>query len=717
MKHTEKSIRVHLESNHLMTLNMYEKAVLSEESSSIATREEEKPVEKGEKPGPKSSKKRKTEEADSATPSDARPVKVLKLSLERMASINVTKVSEKPEQKEEERASTSSSSSSNKEEVAYGDELSSEDENSDDEMMVGDIVSQGGACETEEAKNKDEEKKKGGEGEHRKKEKDEKVEEQGLVNQEGVEENEEEEEEEDKNPEFSCLEEFLRSSCKYSCKMCGFLCDDSTAFWNHALKEHLMSPAVYRRTHGKPRVEESKLECPSCYAIFPHDPTALRNHAKDHGTTPDVYFRTLFHKGTAALNRGGDGKRVSENKPCPPPVDGGEDARLREWATRCQYVCRLCGEDMKNLKNACVHIRKVHGKTTEEYVGSMMSKKVMHECLLCHKKVLHLKASLTKHITNGHGVSLKNYFKRYILTNNLESPDSPKKSGEGNDGAGNHVQSKKRGRKVKEHTTWADQCRHFCKICKFESFSARKIALHLNTRHDMSLPIYTEKYGSTEVERKMHSCCLCGRSISHTYMNLLSHMKIHDLGVQDYYYQFIKGREQTIPPSAPQSSQAERDYAEELPDSKEDNLPPPLPPPPPASTSSSALLESSPSSDWMNGCKYECAECQGRLTSLANFREHLEQVHSVADYDSYVGTRGDPAVEVRLFSCALCGKSLVHDADEILPHLASAHGGLAPEHYYAEHIDPSSKGERRWKQQEQNDGGGDKSIAELQVRM
>ena len=66
------------------------------------------------------------------------------------------------------------------------------------------------------------------------------------------------------------------------------------------------------------------------------------------------------------------------------------------------------------------HINKTHELSLKEYeaqFGSPLTKKVIHSCVICQKKVLHDPSCISYHVKCIHKITINDYFKNYIGDN------------------------------------------------------------------------------------------------------------------------------------------------------------------------------------------------------------------------------------------------------------------------------------------------------------
>ncbi len=454
------------------------------------------------------------------------------------------------------------------------------------------------------------------------------------------------EKEDNDNALVESLEVFLKGGCQYRCCICcTFLTHDSALFWDHVRAKHdKMDADSYRNAHGKPRVEETRLECPSCHKVFLHDPTSVRRHASEHGVSPEQYYWCLFRRKMTTAKKESDDEAFMD--------------RFKKW---CEYDYLDKGHAIskENYNNIKAHgPSKIKTKTTKD--------DVWHRCLLCQEVLLHSTESLSAHMKRSHDMELLQYYKSHELDKNPEA---------------GLVRSKNyscfSAHQLKEVSEWSSRCKFECKICRTNFTTTQSAHHHLKAIHNMSNKEYTKRFGPLMTEKVMHSCRICSTRCVHDNLSLAGHLRTHDLKLAKYYFAHVvvgKGKAT----EAPIMDLEERRMSD--PKLLSEYL---------ALESSSASSSSGPtvsvsgdpSIDWLNGCTYECSICRGRLTSLATFREHVEHLHQL-EFEDYATRHGDPVVDAKLFTCALCAAVLTHDADEIAPHLASAHNGLTPEEYY-----------------------------------
>ena len=75
---------------------------------------------------------------------------------------------------------------------------------------------------------------------------------------------------------------------------------------------------------------------------------------------------------------------------------------------------------------------------------------------------------------------------------------------------------------------------------------------------------------------------------------------------------------------------------------------------------------------WMDGITYSCRICQALFKSQKQFEKHISDAHA-ADYESYTSQWGQPADQISLFKCRLCGQVMRKDRGDITDHLQAEH--------------------------------------------
>ncbi len=670
VKHTEECIRHHLENTHLMTIKAYEERIMSIKDDNKKDDDPEQEEERGMK------RKYEADEFGSETPLKTVKVCLTKLDISKVEKVDGDTKVENDEKDDDEDGDESDDFCS-----TIGKPLEEDDaEEKEEEALASDNEK----CDKDSTMSEESE---ASDNEQGAEVKDEKVEEEEEEEDDDTkmeaDADKEEETEDHCSAMFATLEDFLKSQCKYECKLCNFVCKDSADFWDHAYVAHQIEKGAYRERHGSPLTEKNKLECPSCFKLFLHEPTSLANHAKEHGVSPKGYYVTLFRpnrKEDAAVT-----KEEAEFK-----------ARLDKWAQKCEFKCRLCDTEMHSLKMLTIHILSKHGMAKEDYIkiyGQLRSKTVRHRCLICKKVLVHAGFQLKLHMSKFHDMSLTQYYKDNCLDGN---PDAGKVDEGKSDSETKPLQRKGPGRKRTDASIWVDQCEYECKICRVSFASYFSVSHHLKNIHNLSAKDYAGTFGSLCKSKKFHTCLICSKTFTHCSNSVKSHLATHDTELDSYYRNYVlknpassTQQDQIVTvDNANSSISSHQDVG--IADLSEKRM------------NDADLLQSymvaagkeaeaggdesgpvvvDPSSDWQNGCQYQCAICNGNLTSLASFREHLEQLHQVDDFDLYVGKYGDPAAVSVLFKCPVCAEVMNHDGDDISPHLAEAHPDMSEDEY------------------------------------
>jgi len=523
---------------------------------------------------------------------------------------------------------------------------------------------------------------------------------------------------------FENLEEFLRGGCIFECARCHIKANDSTQFWEHVADQHRLDPSSYKEAHGEPLAQKSRLECPSCYKIFLHEPTALARHARSHGVDPGKYYLTLFAKN--------EPKKQPAAAPVvirlPKPASKLGVSAADRWANKCFYRCKICGKEEFSPIRMGLHAKRSHGLDQEMLkatYGTFQVRHVLHKCKLCGEEMKMMTVVLSKHIASKHGMKLDEYYHMFQFAKNpndscrevpVEQPEikrnqllplpadlpgipAPSKSAmmamAPTPMVTKGVKAVRAGHSGrKESGAWGDAATFGCKICGIKFPTQYKMATHLKNAHNLTPTTYKAGYGSIVLHDPRHCCLLCSRWMQHTSNSIAAHLYCYHnkMKLSEYYESYVKP---TIDQHQPQPSTSNGQSATE--DLEERRLANPqlledylkmeedeAGKPDVHFLSSHPSIDDVGKADWMNGCSYACALCQGRLTSMASFREHVEDRHHVS-FVEYFNEHGDPTEKMAVINCAICNEAVTHDPEEIAGHLLLSHD-LSPDAYYKQYV-------------------------------
>ena len=91
---------------------------------------------------------------------------------------------------------------------------------------------------------------------------------------------------------------------------------------------------------------------------------------------------------------------------------------------------------------------------------------------------------------------------------------------------------------------WASQCIYNCKICGKDYNRSNSFYLHLRMCHSTTPDEYRHRYKSLRSVTIYHGCLICGSNLVQTPCLMRKHFKSHGCSLQDYFVNYIQGRQE-----------------------------------------------------------------------------------------------------------------------------------------------------------------------------
>ena len=166
---------------------------------------------------------------------------------------------------------------------------------------------------------------------------------------------------------------------------------------------------------------------------------------------------------------------------------------------------------------------------------------------------------------------------------------------------------------------------------------------HLYDQHDhMSRTAYQEMFPNADMSLPNWTCRICNSGIRWVRDNIFNHLRVHNVGMDEYQAQY--GGVETPSPLPP----AQQTVAS----------------PPPARGTAHA------NRPWYNRCKWTCLLCSKSFSS--GFWRHVNEVHFVKK-EEYLRDYGRQGIEIVHYSCRICGRRTAWSGAAINSHMKTEH--------------------------------------------
>jgi len=265
---------------------------------------------------------------------------------------------------------------------------------------------------------------------------------------------------------------------------------------------------------------------------------------------------------------------------------------------------------------------------------------------------------------------------------------------------------------------WYECGHHVCVECGSVVFLG-SLERHLSL-HDISLLEYKKQHKIPERELYITSydCLVCGVAVLHTNKKIMTHLKLHNIDMGSYYFQYVQGDGGMIKPETVVNTNTEEveDIVEKHTSKKlkknvnlsEDS---PYPssisiqhllnsakkkrlaftstgasPRTPASKKSRLSLESPSTLPWYESSWHTCMECNKVTTMGKFFISHVKQDHRMTKKEYLEKYPEDEVDNTPNWECGVCGKGVSWCVRSIAAHLSKAHSMLK-EDYATNYID------------------------------
>ena len=301
--------------------------------------------------------------------------------------------------------------------------------------------------------------------------------------------------------------------CIFICKLCNTDFKFRSDFTSHIGTVHTMTLNNYTKEFGSLYAAKKIHICQvkSCGKKFYWETLALKAHIeKRHSMQVEEYFEkfmTSYEDSSSSLDTDRKGSLVCE------PVD----SRINQ----CEYLCYLCNKVFELDRYFADHLKSTHNISKHDYkasFGSSLSRKVLQNCQLCRcnpKEFLVDQAYLGVHIRTTHRESINTYL-QLVESAEFNSPTD----------------------EVKPEEDWCYQCRFIC--CQTVFRQKWRFDRHMGTDHGCLTSEFYHNMKSSPgyfLLKQFHTCLVCGKEVLFDKNPLQSHIRGHELSLEEYYQQ------------------------------------------------------------------------------------------------------------------------------------------------------------------------------------
>ncbi len=298
----------------------------------------------------------------------------------------------------------------------------------------------------------------------------------------------------------------------------------------------------------------------------------------------------------------------------------------------CLYKCPTCKSVVKSRRLLGEHLRQTKHATTirggqgANSLNIHLIKAVMHECKICHKKILCDKHIIKMHIRINHKIYFLDDYSKMTSAHLKKLQDD-------------FEASKNTIRSIKydyQSESVGNLCRYECKKCNKTFNSRKKLSSHLQkTNHAVK---YEKNHDSYIVKAVVHKCKICSREVWCESDIIADHLRlVHKIrSIADY-----------IKMSGVKKTHSNQNTSDQLNLFCERNY---------SKYEISKLVK--------NLCFFECHKCDLSTFSWAKLRDHM-----AAEHKSPTKIPVDYATKIKLHKCHICHKLMLCDKVFITGHL------------------------------------------------
>ncbi len=206
----------------------------------------------------------------------------------------------------------------------------------------------------------------------------------------------------------SVTSEIIGNFCSYKCPKCGKTYKSLTSMRMHG-RTSKKCPSInfeYLKDYLKKMVTYN---CKICSKVLLCDETVVLGHClKVHK------IKTLKEYANATGAKLQENCLVRQNKAFARVTKDAEF--LREAGNFCRFACKSCSYSSECWATLQAHLRKSnHWSSSSRDWSTYITKVVLHQCIVCKKKLLNDKGFLSRHIMGLHKHSLPDYREKFSI--------------------------------------------------------------------------------------------------------------------------------------------------------------------------------------------------------------------------------------------------------------------------------------------------------------
>ena len=297
---------------------------------------------------------------------------------------------------------------------------------------------------------------------------------------------------------------------QFACQICYSVVQSTKMLENHVQGEHKMNGAYYSDHFKAEPLVKVTHGCLICGKEVLFDSQLLADHLSDCHNMTDAEYKLVYH-----------------NKYSLPTSSSGTE---NDWAFKCFYKCGDCAVIVKGKKEFRHHRFLVHAKSPDVFSAELGKGTVFeehfHTCLVadgqtgqtCSKLVLWDGSTLSLHLS-GHGLSLEDYNRRYLINREEETSEKILKI---------------------ERSKWADKCTFLCKICNKILGGKGKLVDHISGEHNVQVGDDFPALNHV-VNFAFHTCQICSNNVLWDADCIRAHLDAeHKVDVDNYAANHLK---------------------------------------------------------------------------------------------------------------------------------------------------------------------------------
>jgi len=450
--------------------------------------------------------------------------------------------------------------------------------------------------------------------------------------------------------------------CKYMCIVCNKSVD--------RLKTHMI--AIHGQKASEVKISKKNFrtetyhKCGVCERVILFTKVRIRNHvAQSHNMSIREYDQQFMKpkiknkKNIKVLNKNAKKKETKRQSSYLSLIllkinaydETADESLLRDsYRDVCKVQCALC-EKTIDLDLFSVHLSKKHDLSFSEYKVQndipLVTNRTFHKCGICGMVVLFTRVRISGHVTQKHGISIKEYSKKYLTKMNR--------------GPANYeVNDTEVDRDVMYSNDYEDECKAVCKVCHKEC-SFANLNSHVYQCHNIRSGDYLTQFGSVEFSRKAyHECAICHKTLLFVRYHIATHVKTkHKISLNDYNREHMQFH--NVEYSETNMGERGRQVGHQK------------------------------APKWCDGTNYRCPYCHNIYYRYFTFRIHLIRSHEVKDAEERSRVVRMNELVTDTYSCKICGQAIKKDRMDIEAHIKQVH--KTTYRVYEENLESEQAGE------------------------